>query len=249
MVTERRRRIVAALAASLVAGGLIALWLWPRHPFLGGGLVGYVIHETYGGRDLDRRSTRRQSDPPIERQVTRFDPPAPVVSRRSSSPERANSPPPSNDPMRRADSVPSTVRAVVGPPVEISTGLVGIGSGSERIAPFEVQAAAGEDDYFVKLEDALSGDEYLTAYVEGGDTLTLEVGLGTYILKYCSGAVWYGIIDRFGPHESCQRADSKFTFRKELQTVSTYQVSGYRVELIQQVNGNLPTSEIPRDSF
>jgi hypothetical protein len=128
-------------------------------------------------------------------------------------------------------------------PVAIHTGVVWARPGSVRIAPFEIRTASGKD-YFLKLSDATNGREELAIYVQGGRTFTADVPLGTYLLSYCAGSVWYGEAYRFGPETACFQADEQFAFYRRGNAVT-----GYTIELILQVNGNLRTTRIDPAQF
>ncbi len=116
-------------------------------------------------------------------------------------------------------------------------------SNKERIAPFEINTNIGTH-YLVKLVDAYSDKDILTAFVHGGDKVQIDVPLGKYKLKYASGDKWYGYKYRFGPYTSYNKSNDIFDFK-----VVGNQVSGYSVTLYKVQDGNLRTYNIDESEF
>ena len=112
-----------------------------------------------------------------------------------------------------------------------------------RVAPFEIKSS-GNAYYLVKLEETRSGSEVLTVFVHGGRTVSIDVPLGTYVVKYACGTTWYGYQHLFGPETACAKADRRFTFEQ-----TGDQVSGYTITLYTVSGGNLSTSRIPMSQF
>jgi hypothetical protein len=110
----------------------------------------------------------------------------------------------------------------------------------ERVAPFEIRAAAGSH-YLVKLVRVDTNAAALTVFVHGGKTVSIEVPLGRYEVRYASGTVWRGHEWLFGPEPETvySKADRVFDFH-----VSGTQVNGYTITLYAVPNGNLHTSKI-----
>lgn len=116
--------------------------------------------------------------------------------------------------------------------------------GQEAIAPLEIRTEPGVD-YYVKLEDTANRDHTMTMYIHGGDTVSVKVPLGSYLIKYTSGDTWYGEQNEvFFGEESFFQADETFTF-----TDTGNQVSGYTITLYQVVDGNLETMPIDKSQF
>jgi len=107
------------------------------------------------------------------------------------------------------------------------------------VAPLTIKTSSAGGHYFVKVVSAGSNLELGSYFIRSGQTLTIQVPLGTYELRYASGRQWYGTNYLFGPDTSYNKADSLFEF-----TFDGYQYSGYTVELITQRNGNLRTSKL-----
>jgi hypothetical protein len=67
--------------------------------------------------------------------------------------------------------------------------------------------------------------------------------LGRYEIRYAVVRDWYGP-DRFGPFSSFSKADKVFAFRQD-----GLRITGFTIELILQVNGNLRTESIDAEDF
>jgi curved DNA-binding protein CbpA len=113
----------------------------------------------------------------------------------------------------------------------------------EAVAPFEIKSSYGSS-YLVKLADASTGQPVLTVFVRGGNTVNLDVPLGTYVVKYAAGDKWYGYNFLFGPATGYSKANETFTFR-----YNGNQVSGYTITLYKVRNGNLRTGTISANEF
>lgn len=113
----------------------------------------------------------------------------------------------------------------------------------ERIAPFEIKSTRGSN-YLVKLANAVSGQPVQTIFVRGGETINIDVPLGTFIVKYASGDTWYGYDYLFGDKTSYSKASKDFKFER-----SADQVHGYTITLYKVPYGNLHTERIKPNEF
>ena len=129
------------------------------------------------------------------------------------------------------------------PPTGIFKEYVFTVMGATR-APFEIVTSEDKHNYFVKLVDWTSGDMVLTLFIRSGQTIDIDVPLGSYKMKYATGTAWYGETLLFGSETLYFEADKKFDFE-----VTGNQVSGYSVELYLQLNGNLATKSISAKQF
>lgn len=110
------------------------------------------------------------------------------------------------------------------------------------VAPLTITVAPGAH-YLVKIEDAGSGVPVLSVFIHSGQTVQTQAPLGNFRLKYAMGTTWYGEQHLFGPNTNYHKAEKILGFS---QTASGY--SGHTIQLIRQVSGNLPTTQIgPRD--
>lgn len=55
-----------------------------------------------------------------------------------------------------------------------------------RIAPFKITTQSGSR-YYIKLVDARSKARVIAIFVDGAQTVQVDVPLGTFELKYCTG--------------------------------------------------------------
>ena len=103
-----------------------------------------------------------------------------------------------------------------------------------RLAPLEIKTSLGSN-YLVKLEDVSSEQNVIDVFVHGGNTVKIKVPLGSYLIKYASGEIWYGYQYNFGPEGSYNKADQVFHFRYEGQgyTITLYRVSGGNLNFTQ----------------
>ena len=107
---------------------------------------------------------------------------------------------------------------------------------SNGVAPLKITTSgAGGDNYFVKLVNLGTQQDLAGYFIRSGDTLDIQVPIGTYEMKYATGKIWYGPAYLFGPETAYSKAESPFTFELD---------RGYTVELIMQQNGNLRTAGI-----
>ena len=117
-------------------------------------------------------------------------------------------------------------------------------SNFEGVAPLQIKTPSTGNHYFVKIENAYTHTHLVSYFIQSGDVLEINLPLGTYNIKYASGEQWYGPKNLFGPETTYAKADQNFNFRFD-----GYQYTGYTVELIEQINGNLKTSNIDQSQF
>lgn len=115
--------------------------------------------------------------------------------------------------------------------------------GWDRIAPFTV-VTTSDNNFFVKLKTLSGTETILSFFVRAGETVDIDVPLGTFTLYYATGETWYGPGLAFGNETHYYRADDTFEFYEE----DGY-VNGWTVELYLQSNGNLYTESISADEF
>ena len=129
-------------------------------------------------------------------------------------------------------------------PQRPANGQVFRASNDKEIAPLEIVTTSNGHDFLVKLVDSRTKETIKTFYVRGGDRVKTRVPLGSLLLRYAAGEQWFGKNCLFGRKTVYSKADKIFEFSQ-----SGNQVSGYTVELILQVGGNLPTSKISPDEW
>lgn len=93
----------------------------------------------------------------------------------------------------------------------------------------------------VKIVNAYNEKEEVVSYfIRGGETLDVNLPIGSYVVKYAYGDTWYGEEHLFGENTGYSKADEVLEF---------YRNQGYVIELIQQLNGNLHTTAIDESQF
>lgn len=112
------------------------------------------------------------------------------------------------------------------------------------LAPLKVVTAAGSPNYYVKIVDWKTHVARLVFFVRSGETTTVRLPLGVYELRYAAGEEWYGEEYLFGPKTAYAKADESFVFRAEGE-----KISGFSVELIKRINGNLNETRIRASDF
>jgi curved DNA-binding protein CbpA len=115
---------------------------------------------------------------------------------------------------------------------------------NEAVAPLRIVTRESSHHYFVKIVDWYSGNLVLTVFINSGQSISIDLPLGSYKLKYATGRQWYGTTFLFGPETSYNIADKKFDFE-----IRGDHVSGYTVELVLQRHGNLRTNKILAEQF
>ena len=117
------------------------------------------------------------------------------------------------------------------------------GTNRDCIAPLEIRSQTGAN-YLVKLVNIAYPEEYFEVFVRGGNTVNVDVPIGSYIFKYASGEKWYGDQYLFGPKTACSKASTAFTFQQKGD-----EVIGCSVTLYKIVGGNLNTEKIKPSEF
>ena len=112
------------------------------------------------------------------------------------------------------------------------------------LAPLRVVTATGSPNYYVKIVDWETHAARLVFFVRSGQTAAVRVPIGVYELRYAAGEKWYGEEYLFGPQTAYRRVDEQFHFRAEGE-----KISGFTVELIEQINGNLRETTIKPSEF
>lgn len=116
-------------------------------------------------------------------------------------------------------------------------------SGKKGVAPLQIVVPNAGDNYYVKVV-TLENKPVKAVFIRSGETVKIRVPLGTYKVKYATGETWYGQKYLFGPSTSATVAESDFDFR-----VEDDRYTGYTIELIKQVSGNLHSRNISIDEF
>lgn len=123
------------------------------------------------------------------------------------------------------------------------TGVLNKSFAGDGSAPLEIKTRPGSN-YFLKVVDWTTKAKVLTAFIRGGEPFETKVPVGSYEIRYATGQTWYGLIFDFGEGASYARCDDRFDFHR-----TAYGFSGYTVELILQINGNLKTAAVAAEEF
>jgi len=105
----------------------------------------------------------------------------------------------------------------------------------ETKAPFKITTPS-DGNYVMKIEDWNTKGVVATYFIRRSSTLSIELPLGSYKLKFAQGEKWYGEKHLFGPRTAYSYVPDKMIFY-----IDGDYVRGHRIELIPQVNGNLET--------
>ena len=123
-------------------------------------------------------------------------------------------------------------------------GAIEVFTNRERVAPLKISTSSGAN-YLVKLVSIASQKPIMTIFLRGGSNVTTEVPLGSYTIKYASGAgQWFGYDLLFGQETQYSKADTAFNFEN-----TGYQITGYTLSLYRVSNGNLSTTTIKPSDF
>jgi len=114
----------------------------------------------------------------------------------------------------------------------------------ERVAPLSVTASFSYN-YYIYLDCITNPDNDMAFFVKRGNTVKLDVPLGTYRVYYATGDIWYGTQHLFGSSTIYCKCDGTFNFYIS----SDGYYSGYTLELIEQHNGNLDTETVNPSEF
>lgn len=113
------------------------------------------------------------------------------------------------------------------------------------VAPFTIETSESDSSYYyVKLKDSDSQQSVIEFFVHGGQTVDIDVPLGTYELYYACGSSWYGDSVQFGPTSTFYKANDIFDF-----TFDGYYYNGWTISLYSVPNGSLDTEEIDASEF
>ena len=114
----------------------------------------------------------------------------------------------------------------------------------QGVAPLEVKTPYGDHNHVIKVVQAATKSTVVEVFARAGQTVNIDLPLGSYEIRYASGETWFGWDYLFGPETTYNKADKIFTFSDD-----GYQVSGYTVELILQPQGNLHTSGLRPENW
>jgi len=130
------------------------------------------------------------------------------------------------------------------PAMPVTQGIHQLYTSAEQIAPFRIVTPSGADSFYIKLTDASTGVLVMTFFVQGGQSFEAVVPVGTYRVKYATGATWYGVDFVFGPDTRYSEAVKIFEFSSKKN-----HITGSTIELTPRGGSNLDTKTISAHQF
>ena len=125
-----------------------------------------------------------------------------------------------------------------------TSGIIGMFSTENAIAPFQIITNSNSGNYYVKLVDANNGSIVSTIFIRKGETINVKIPLGSYKMKFATGDTWYGENYLFGPNTNYYITDNTFNF-----SINGSTINGFTVNLNGSVAGNLPTNQINKNDW
>lgn len=113
----------------------------------------------------------------------------------------------------------------------------------ESVAPLKIITSEGDGNYFIKIKDGI-GYSVMTIFINDGDTVDVNVPLGTYQILSANGDEWYGQDYLFGPDTSYSKLGETFDFKLE-----GNQYIGHSITMYKQANGNLNEKSISKSEW
>lgn len=121
-------------------------------------------------------------------------------------------------------------------------GMIKNYTGKKLLVPFEISTA--DDNYFIKLVDYYTDKTAVTIFAKAGTTLEIDIPVGSYKIKYASGANWYGLDDLFGHKTVYSKSNLQMDFIYD----GDY-ARGHSLRLYKSSNGNFSTSSMNAIDF
>ena len=121
------------------------------------------------------------------------------------------------------------------------TGAVLHSAPEPSLAPLKIETS-GEGYYYFVLSRPGQNERYMTFFAIGGETLQVDVPLGTYELSYAFGKKWYGEDELFGEKTVYKKYDKELNF-----TVEDDHYKGYEIKMKTKNNDLFANSISPDD--
>jgi len=145
------------------------------------------------------------------------------------------------EPQAETEQVPEFNEPQITAPL---TGLIANYTNQEGLAPFEIKTSSIDVDYYIKMTNIGENIPMMTMFINGGETLNVDIPIGAYEVKYATGQTWYGEEYLFGPETQYTKLDNTFEF-----TEDESGTNGWTVDLLEQVDGNLDSIYIDPEDF
>ncbi|MBR0144575.1 MAG: hypothetical protein IJM21_10420 [Clostridia bacterium] len=113
-------------------------------------------------------------------------------------------------------------------------------SNSKTGIPLKIYTPAKYDSHYIKINDASTGDTYMTIYIREGDSITVYLPVGRYRIRYATGKKWYGFSELFGPDGDYLAFNETISIKKDMK---------YTLTLYQIADSNLTTKALSQEDF
>ena len=113
----------------------------------------------------------------------------------------------------------------------------------QRSAPLKVNTR-GSDHYLIKLTRPGSTEAVMYLFIRAGQSAEIKVPLGTFEIKWATGAEWYGYKKKFGESTAYGKAGKLVSFEQ-----TSTEFIGHQITLYPVPSGNLSTKTISADEF
>lgn len=103
----------------------------------------------------------------------------------------------------------------------------------------ELVLSAGDQDVYVKVENAGNPEKYALVYVRADQSKTLKMVAGNYRIKVTSGKYWFGEEEMFGPDAKYKQMEENVVLETSCPGVTIYysHVTLYLDRIYDSVNG------------
>ena len=113
-------------------------------------------------------------------------------------------------------------------------------SNSKTGIPLKIYTPAKYDSHYIKINNASTGETYMTIYIREGDSITVYLPVGYYRIRYATGKKWYGFDELFGPDGDYLAFNETIAIKKDTKyTLTLYQIS----------DSNLTTKSLSQEEF
>lgn len=113
----------------------------------------------------------------------------------------------------------------------------------ERVAPLRIHTS-GSGYYYYVLSKVGTNTVYMSFFGKAGETVDVDVPVGTYDLYYTYGETWYGTAHLFGEKAFYGKCDRTMSFTSDADGYSGFELTLYAVQ-----NGNMDTEKIKQSDF
>jgi len=116
---------------------------------------------------------------------------------------------------------------------------------NECLARFKVTSSAESPPCLIKLVDVSDESNFVTAFVNPGETVSILVPLGSYEMSCAAGIIWYGVEYLFGPRTLYTKADKIYDFKEG----PSGRIDGWSIDMTPRTEGNLQMDDIGKGQW